>query len=186
MEQELKPFIQSQERSRNVGKKTLKEAMAQSPKEGIRLRGFYKLQIENQDGSIDGDSGWCENITTNLGFQDYIVKNLGKSAGSKQIAYMELGTGGTPNATAVTLPGAIMGATKKETVSASLAASSSLELQCTFNSTDRSISYNISNIGLFDTSGAAATLFAGNTYTSSAAATNQNVNATYTLNFATA
>jgi hypothetical protein len=45
---------------------------------------------------------------------------------------------------------------------------------------------SISNIGLFQTSGpttASGTLYAGNTYTSSSLATNQNVNATYTITF---
>jgi len=172
-----------------VGKKTLKEAMAQSPKEGIRLRGFYKLQIENQDGSIAGDSGWNENMTTNLGFHHYICFNLGKIAGSKQIAYAGLGTGGAPASNATTLPGEVMASTKKTALTAASSSNShAVQFTATFGSAQSFITktYDISNIGLFDTNGATDTLFAGNTFASSTADTNQNVNISYTLNFTTA
>ena len=40
--------------------------------DGVRARGFYRLQIREQDGKVAGDSGWRENQVVNLGFQDYL------------------------------------------------------------------------------------------------------------------
>ena len=40
--------------------------------EGIKAKGFFRLQIKDQDGKVAGDSGWRENQVVNLGFQDYL------------------------------------------------------------------------------------------------------------------
>jgi hypothetical protein len=61
-----------------------------------------------------------------------------------------------------------------------------VQFTATFASSDSfmSATANISNIGLFQQSNVTTgTLFAGNTYASSSCATNQNVNATYTVSF---
>ena len=164
----------------------------QAIKDNTKVRGFFRVHIE-EDGKIVGDSGWHENQITNLGFNNFIVSSLGAIAGSSQVTYAALGTGGAPVATATSLSGEVStngsGSVVRAAVTAATSSNSkALVNTATFSSAASFISAaaNISNIGLFGVSGpttASGTLFAGNTYTSSALATNQNVNITYTINF---
>lgn len=155
-------------------------------REFLRLRGFYRVQIE-EEGKVVGDSGWNENQVTNEGMRDYLCRLLGGIANSKQVSHAALGTGGAPNATDTTLPGEIdHSSTSRAAVSAATNGSSSVRFTATFASSDSfmSATANISNIGLYQQSDVTtATLFAGNTFASSSCATNQNVNATYDITF---
>lgn len=162
--------------------------------DSLKLRGFFRLQIEDgETGRIVGDSGWLENQVTNLGFNN-IVNQLGTSLTGSKISHAALGTGGAPAASDTTLSGEVSTNGSGSVVRAALTAATSsssktLRNTATFSSANSFItaSANISNIGLFQTSGpttASGTLICGNTYTSSACATNQNVNITYDLIFA--
>ena len=156
-------------------------------KDSIKVRGFFRVQItEDRNGRehIVGDSGWRKNQVVNLGFQDYLCQTLGGMAGSKTISHVALGTGGAPAASDTSLAGEIMSSTQRKTVSPSTVASKTLQMTAQFASANSFLTAtaNLSNIGLFNTS-TGGTLFAGNTYTSSACATNQNVNATYQIRF---
>jgi len=162
--------------------------------EGLKVRGFYRIQIENDDKTVAGDSGWRENAVVNLGFNNYLVRTLGAIAGSAQISHIALGTGGAPGATDTALAGEVVtngsGSVVRSAVTAATSATSkTVRFTATFASANSFLtaSANISNIGLFNLSGpttASGSLFAGNTYASSACATNQNVNATYDITFA--
>lgn len=156
-------------------------------KEGIKVRGFFRVQIldgDNKTGKVVGDSGWRENLVVNLGFQDYLCKTLAGSSGSKTISHVALGTGGAPVAADTSLAGEIMSSTQRVTVSPSVVSSKTIQFTAAFASANSFLtaSANLSNIGLFNTS-TAGTLFSGNTYSSSACATNQSVNATYQIRF---
>lgn len=150
----------------------------------VKVKGMFHLQIE-ENGQIVGDSGWKENLVTNLGFNQYLVSALGSISGSKYVSHMALGTGGAPVATDTTLAGE---QTVREAVTAATSSGSkTVRFTATFASADSFVTAtkNISNIGLFNSvTSATGTLFAGNTYASSACATNQNVNATYDIIFA--
>lgn len=157
--------------------------------EKVNLRGFFRVNIVNpgKDGKdeIVGDSGWVPNQVTNEGFRNFMARLLGAIAGSSQITHAALGTGGAPAAADTTLAG------EQSVRAAVTAATSSNSKAVTFTATfDSAVSFvtatkNLSNIGLGATSTAgAATIFCGAAYTSSAVATNQNVNVTYTINFA--
>lgn len=158
-----------------------------------KIKGMFRVHIE-EDGKIVGDSGWRENLVTNLGFNEYLVKQLGTSLTGSKISHAALGTGGAPSAADTTLAGEVSTNGSGSVVRAAVTAASSsgsktLRNTATFSSANSFLtaSANISNIGLFGVSGpttASGTLFAGNTYTSSAVATNQNVNATYDIIFA--
>ena|SRR3990167_7162880 len=157
-----------------------------------KIRGMFRLQID-EGGKIVGDSGWHENLITNLGFLN-IVNQLGTSLTGSKISHGALGTGGAPSAADTTQAGEVSTNGSGSVVRAALTAATSsssktLRHTATFSSANSFITAaaNISNIGLWQTSGpttASGTLVAGNTYTSSALATNQNVNATYDLIFA--
>lgn len=153
--------------------------------EGLKVRGMFRVRITEDDNGqthIVGDSGWQENQVVNLGFNQYLVSTLGAIAGSKQISHMALGSGGAPAAGDTTLAGEVV---KRTTVTAATSSGSkTLRLTATFGSSDSFVTntQNISNVGLFNTS-SGGTIFAGNTYTSSSCATNQNVEATYDIIF---
>jgi len=153
------------------------------PLEGVKIRGFYRVQITEQDQLV-GDSGWLQNLVVNLGFNQYLVSTLGAIAGSKQISHVSLGTGGAPAAADTTLAGELAENVRKAVTAATSSSSKTLRLTATFASADSFVTAtrNISNIGLHNTS-SGGTIFAGNTYASSAVATNQNVNVTYDLVF---
>jgi len=157
-------------------------------RDSVKVKGFFRLAItEEQDGKTVtvGDSGWLKNQVTNLGFDQYLCQTLGGMAGSKTVGYVALGTGGAPAASDTTLAGEIMSSTQRKTVSPSTIASKTVQFTAAFNSVDSFLTAtaNISNVGLFNSTQTAATLFAGNTYSSSAVATNQNVNVTYQIRF---
>lgn len=150
-------------------------------KDAIKVRGFYRVQIQNSDESLAGDSGWLENAITNAGFRYYLSYLLGAIAGSIQVSHMALGTGGVPNATDTSLAGEVV---KRAAVTAASSGSTSVQFTATFASADSFVTstQNISNIGLINSSNN-GTLFSGNTFNSSSCATNQTVNATYRITF---
>lgn len=153
----------------------------------IQLEGFFHVQIE-ESGKIVGDSGWIKNQITNLGILNFMVHNIGKSSGSKQIGYIALGTGGAPLAADTTLAGEIMSSTQRKIPTYANVGSTTAQFTATFASSDSflSLASNLSNVGLFATNATNDTLFAGNTYASSSCNTNQNVNVTYQIRFTTA
>lgn len=152
-----------------------------NPQERMAVRGFFRLQIE-EDGKFVGDSGWNENTIVNLGFNQYLVSSLGSISGSKYISHAALGTGTAPGATATTLDGELAENVRAAVTAATSSSSKTLRLTATFASANSfaTATRNISNVGLFNTS-SGGTIFAGNTYSSSAVQTNQNVNMTYDI-----
>lgn len=154
-----------------------------APNEGIKLRGFFHVQIVDPDtGEIVGDSGWNANQVTNLGFNQYLCMTIGSSTGSKYVSHVGLGTGTVPGAADTSLAGEV--GTRQAVTFATSSSSKTARFTSTFAAgwhTSAS-AHNISNIGLFNSS-ATGTLFAGNTYASSSCASNQAVNVTYDIIF---
>lgn len=153
----------------------------------VKVRGFFRVQIvEDMDGGtqVVGDSGWRKNQVANLGFDQFLCQTLAGMAGSKTVSHVALGTGGAPAAVDTSLAGEIMASTQRKTVSPSTIASKTAQFTAAFASSASFLTAaaNLSNVGLFNTS-TAGTIFAGNTYTSSACATNQSVNVTYQIRF---
>jgi hypothetical protein len=155
-----------------------------SNQDTIGIKGMFRLQIVDADGTIAGDSGWHTNQVVNLGFNQYLVSTLGAIAGSKVITHAALGSGTAPGAAATTLEGEVE--VRAAVTAATTTGSKTLRCTATFASSDSFVTntQNISNIALAQTSTKdAATIFAGNTYASSSCATNQNVNVTYDIIF---
>lgn len=153
--------------------------------EGVKAKGFFRLQI-NEDGKVVGDSGWKQNVVVNDGFQDYLCKTLGGMAGSKTIAYAMLGTGTAPATNATALDGEItdVDATRCA-VTPTTIASKTVQFAFTLASSVYTAPKTIQNVGLINHSSTATagTIFSGNTYTTSALATNQSVNGSYQIRF---
>jgi hypothetical protein len=147
---------------------------------------MFRVQLEEGD-RIVGDSGWRKNTVTNDGLNNYVQQVMAQTAGSLTISHAALGTGGTPASNATTLVGEITQASNSRAAVTLATADRTLQATATFASSDNFITaaLNISNVGLFQQSTTeTATLLAGNTYASSTLATNQNVNVTYNLVFA--
>lgn len=157
--------------------------------EGLKLRGFYRVQIENEDGSLAGDSGWRKNQIVNLGVNDYVCQLLGNMAGSKQVTHAALGTGTEPGAAATSLEGELDETSSRAAVTAATSNTSfKARFTATFASGNSFVSttMTLKNIALFNTSEVTTgTLFCGNTYATSTCATNQNVNVTYDIDMST-
>lgn len=158
--------------------------------DSVRTHGFFRLQItEDVNGKsvVKGDSGWNKNQVTNLGFDQYLCQTLAGAAGSKTVSHVALGTGTIPAAADTNLNAELNHTNNdRKTLSTSTIASKTIQFTAAFNSADSFLtaSANISNIGLFNVSSVTAgTMFAGQTYSSSAVATNQNVNVTYQIRF---
>jgi len=148
----------------------------------LKVKGSFRLNIVDTDGTIVGDSGWVENQIANLGFRDYLCRTLGAISGSAQVSHMALGSGGLINATDTTLGGEVV---KRAAVTAATSSTSkAVQFTATFDSTASFVTstQNISNIGLFNSS-STGTLFSGNTFASSSCASNQVVNCTYVVSF---
>ncbi len=150
----------------------------------LKLQGFSRIQIGETDPrgrvKIVGDSGWHgPNQIVDLGFQDFICAAIGGVAGSKQVTEILVGTGTAPASNGTSLAGE----TIRDTCSNSVVASNTL--QCTIawaSGAHPGGTPTLQNIALVNTS-AAGTILCGNTYTTSAWATNQGVSATYQLRF---
>lgn len=154
--------------------------------DGVRARGFYRLQIM-EDGKVKGDSGWKENMVVNLGFQDYLAASLGAVSGSKQIFYAMLGTGTAPASNGTALEGELTDAAScRCLVTPTTIASKTVQFAFTLSSNVITAAKTIQNVGLINHSSTATagTIFSGNTYTTSALATNQSVNGSYQIRFA--
>lgn len=157
------------------------------PTEALRARGFFRLQIQDQDGKVSGDTGWKENQVTNDGFNQYLCLTLAGMAGSKTISYAMLGTGTVPGAVSTSLNGEITDvAGTRCAVTPTTIASNTVQFAFTLASNVYTAAKTIQNVGLINHSSTATagTIFAGNTYTTSALATNQSVNGSYQIRFA--
>ena len=152
--------------------------------EGLKIEGFSRVRITEDDGKIVGDSGWVgPNQVTNLGFQHYLCELLASSAGSLQVTHMAIGTGGVPGAADTGLSGE---QDFRPAVSLVLDTSKTIRFLATFAYGDSFVpsTKDIDCIGLFNTSEVTVgQIFAGNEYASSSCATNQNVNVSYEIRF---
>lgn len=161
--------------------------MKNKVKESGSLKGFFRLNIK-EDGKIVGDSGWLENLVTNDGIDKFVARSFAGSAGSLQVSHISIGTGGAPTSADTVLAGESLEASKRAAVSlaftqrAASNGTATMQFAATLASSDNfiTIANNISNIGLFN-SVTSGTLMAGNTYTSSALATNQNIEMSYQI-----
>jgi len=154
--------------------------------DGVKMRGFFRLQIEDgPTGEIVGDSGWNQNTVTNDGKLCYIVRAMASSAGSQYPAYAALGEGTAPGAASTALESEVVGTSGEQVrnaVAAESSGSTAIRFTGTFSSGDSFVTAteSIANIGLYALS-TEGTLFAGNTFASSSCASNQNVNYTYDI-----
>ncbi len=152
----------------------------------IGLKGCFRLNIR-EDNKIVGDSGWLDNIVTEVGISKFLHCFAG-TAGTLQVSHLSIGSGGIPASNDAVLAGEDLVSSRRAAValaSTTRTASngtSTMQFAATLASSDSFVTaaLNISNIGLFNSS-TSGSLMAGNTYVSSALATNQNVEMSYQI-----
>lgn len=147
----------------------------------VKVRGFFRGQIvDAKTGKVVGDTGLVKNK-----FCDYGLKALAAfaaaAAGSNKPTYAVLATQtDAMNITQTALSGT---SNSFKSISASGTSGSSCSFQGSFAGADGAIS--VAALALHSTN-ALGGLWAGQTFTASSMATNQNFNYTYTLAFASA
>lgn len=155
------------------------------PEQDIHVRGFFRVHLMDPEdpNKVVGDSGWRKNQVVNNGFRDMLCRAIGALADSSQIGYVGLGSGAAPGA-ADTALGSEIGS-RTAVSAATSAGSKTVVFTATFATgwhTSSGAGYNISSMGLYATE-TGSNLFAGNTFASSACASNQQVQITYQVSF---
>jgi len=158
-------------------------------KETIKpIRGFYHLQIVDDDGTIAGETEG-ENLITESGWGLFIMNQLaGVSTSASAINAAALGYHSTYNAndvsTTMTNISNQMGA-RVACAAATVQSSRTIQLCATFTSGFAGSTATINHIGLFGVSSTTNTpAFALATFASSTIAANQAVNMSYSIQFA--
>lgn len=147
-------------------------------KDTIKIKGFFRVQIvDKKTGKIVGDSGWKENQITNYGFNNCLCATpIG--AASVQGAGLMLGSGTAPASSATALPNAntdYYAAFAYSSVLSSLTARVSASFDGTLGAA------TMANVGVFAAS--TGSIIAGNTFSSSALSTDQDINVSYELRY---
>jgi hypothetical protein len=156
--------------------------------EPVKMFGFFRVQIEDgPTGKIVGDSGWVRNRITNTGMQHYVVQLMIGTTGSSRVTHAALGGGTEAGAADTSLQSEH---DIRQTVSSEVSGSFTAHFEATFGSVLSWMSdatSSIQNIGLFATSTqGGGSIFCGQSYANSEVVSNQNVNVTYEIQFATA
>lgn len=150
--------------------------------DGIKVRGFFRMQLVNKEtGEIEGDSGWCPNTVTNFGLNNACAGTIIGESNSVQALSAVLATQSTAvDATQISLVG-----TENAVVdlTPSTVATGTARVTASFDGTDNSATLTIGSVGLHSNSQASNSMIAGQTYTTSQFATNQDLNMTYELQF---
>ena len=154
--------------------------------DGVGIHGFFRIKIKDSDGKVAGDSGWRQNQVVNDGFRQYLTLNMAGLSGSKLISYAMLGSGTVPGASSTSLDGELVDvANMRCAVTPTTIGSKTVQFAFTLQSNLITAAKTISNVGLINHSSTSVpgTIFSGNTYASSALATNQSVEASYQIRF---
>lgn len=156
-----------------------------SEKIGVKGRFRIRLGSEDENGNvrIEGDSGWQENQILNLGFQNYICALIGGVEGSVQVGSIAIGVNSDAPASDATT---IADQTVRTAVGNATVGSTTMRATATIASDNCPGACNINNAGLVNATASDGTFLCGNTFASSAWATNQGLSATYDLVFAEA
>jgi spore maturation protein SpmA len=150
-------------------------------KEGIKVRGFFKLQLVNHEtGKVEGEFEG-PNTVTNFGLDNACAGASIGAAGSCQALSACLATQSTAvNATQISLVGvenAVIDLTPSTVVTGTA------RNTCSFAGSDNSATLTIGSVGLHSNTNSATDMIAGQTFTTSQMATNQDLNMTYELQF---
>ncbi len=149
----------------------------------VNVKGMFKLQIlDKKSRKVVGDSGWCGNQVTAKGFNDMLAGCIIGQGSSQQAASACLATQSTAvNSTHISLAGTCLTA---RSMAPTTVADGTARLTCSFDGTDLTANtVTIGTIGLHYNSQITNSMLAGQTYTTSEFTSDQDVNATYEIQF---
>src|ERR1035437_6058921 len=118
----------------------MSKKIADATHDGIKVNGFFRVQLNEEGKGVIGDSGWNKNTVTDLGVQNYLIDWLLSGSGGVYVQYMALGTGTAPAVGDTTLNGELFHKSTNSTtnsraaVSSSLIASHTAQFTAAFNS----------------------------------------------------
>lgn len=158
----------------------------------FKIRGMYRVKISDPDGVEVGDSGWRKNVVTSTGLYQIfeLIADASPSAGQIGIITLAEGSSVVWSDDDLTSPVAVDSPRStyvSQATSLSLGASndwSTMAFTGTFSSgwNAGAGAVTLRSIGLYDSSGPGnQLLYAGSTFSSSAVATNQEVQVTYNI-----
>lgn len=137
-------------------------------KDGLKMRGMFRGNIVNPDGSIAGDTGWVKNKATNFGLTNLALLIAG---GGEAIGYACLGTQtNAVNMTQTTLSGT---GNSFQAIDTSTSGTCTATFTCSFAGADGAL--DVGAAGLYHTN-SDGSMMQCQTFASSAMATNQNFN----------
>lgn len=147
--------------------------------EKMTIRGFGRVQLVNtKTGKIEGDSGWCQNTITQVGFQNYLSRLLGAIAGSVQATVLALGTQtAAPSSTQTSLTGE---QTPRKTATNSVVSSQTMRM--TANWATDEVNTSVASIGAYNTT-SSGSIMNVLTFASTLKTTDQQLNASLELRF---
>ena len=144
--------------------------------DGLKVRGFFRGQIvDAKTGKVHSDSGWVKNAASAGGLTAMALLIAG-STSNQPVTSGILGT--AFNSASTTLGGS---ANSLAAVNTTTSGTCTATFTCSFAGSNGSL-----NVGAAGLVAANSAMIAGQSFTSSAMATNQNFNLTYQLRFATA
>lgn len=149
---------------------------------GIVIKGFLRVQLlDKKTGKIIGDSGYVQNKATNEGLTNF-ARFIAAQAGSYVVGYAAIGT--QTAAVNVTQTDVIGRENAFKAVNVSTSGTCTATFTCSYDGSNNSAAINVGAAGLFKTD-SAGSMVACQTFTTSNFSTNQNMNLTYQLRFAT-
>lgn len=143
-----------------------------SPAEGIKLRGFARLQLWERDEhgipQMKGDSGWIHNVITQNGSQNYIINQIASLAGSKTPSHFALGNTQAANVATndTSLTNEYTTFPARAAINKSLGADKTLVMTASFASAAQTGARTIGAIAVYNAS-SGATMGSGATFNSS-------------------
>ncbi len=149
----------------------------------VNVKGMFKLQIlDKKTRKVVGDSGWSANQVTAKGFNDMLAGCVIGAANSQQAASGVLATQSTAvNSTHISLAGTALTAVS---MAPTTLADGTARLTCSFDGANLATNtVTIGTIGLHYNSDITNSMLAGQTYTTSQFTSDQDVNATYEIQF---
>jgi hypothetical protein len=147
----------------------------------LTVRGFFRGQL-TENGKVVGDTGWIENKVTNAGLTNLALL-LGGQANSYVAGYAVMATQvAAMDMTQTAMVGPI---NSYRAVDLSTSGTCTLVMTASFGSASLTASAVVGAAGIHKTN-SAGSLIAGQTFTTSNWATNQDFNLTYQIRFATA
>lgn len=153
--------------------------------QGITAKGFFRVGIYNQDGSLEALTDYIPNVVTAAGFRDYIVASVGSNVSNATAMKVQAMAFGGSMAAVSSSNTAISGELTRLTAGQTFSGNGTLECVATWASGGGNTG-DVGSVALFNSTGAGTACACLASFASSAKASDQSLAITYQLRFASA